>query len=283
MTTENRLEVEAQGQDIDKAIEAGLAKMGLERKDVIIEIVDEGSRGLLGIGSRDAVVRLKSLDAHTSQAETRTKTEPVKPQREKSQPKAEPRSDREPQKAAETAVVAPTPKPAAEKTTEATEEDAEIDLEERDMALEIITEMIEKMHVDASVSATLSEPDDLTGRQINVIEVEGDDLGVLIGTRGETLNAIQYISRLMAGHKLQRRANFVVDVEGYRKRRQQALSRLAERMANKVMKRGRPVSLEPMPPNERRIIHMTLRDYDEVYTQSTGEGKRRKVRIFPKS
>jgi len=272
MTTEKRLEVEAQGQDIDKAIDAGLAKMGLERKDVIIEIIDEGSRGLLGIGSRDAVVRLKSLDVHTPPAETKPKPKPI-----------EPKSNKEPSKAAETAVAPPPSEPAVEKTTEAVGEDTEIDLEERDTALEIITEMVDKMHVDASVSATLSEPDDLTGRQINVIEVEGDDLGVLIGTRGETLNAIQYISRLIAGHKLQRRANFVVDVEGYRKRRQQALSRLAERMANKVMKRGRPVSLEPMPPNERRIIHMTLRDYDEVYTQSTGEGKRRKVRIFPKS
>jgi spoIIIJ-associated protein len=90
------------------------------------------------------------------------------------------------------------------------------------------------------------------------------------------------LARLMVGNQLQKRASFVVDVEGYRKRRQQALARLAERMAKKVISRRRPVSLEPMPPHERRIIHMTLRDNDEVYTQSSGEGKRRKVRILPK-
>ena len=107
-------------------------------------------------------------------------------------------------------------------------------------------------------------------------------MGALIGPRGETLNAIQYISRLMVGNQMQQRATFVVDIEGYRSRRQQALARLTERMAKKVVNRRRPVSLEPMPPHERRIIHMTLRDNDEVYTQRSGEGKRRKVRILPK-
>jgi spoIIIJ-associated protein len=138
------------------------------------------------------------------------------------------------------------------------------------------------MHVEATVTATLSEPDDITGRRIAILEIRGNDLGVLIGTRGETLNAIQYLMRLMVGHKLRQRADFVIDVEGYRQRREQALARLAERMADKVIKRGRPVSLEPMPPHERRIIHVTLRDYDEVTTHSVGEGKRRKVRILPK-
>jgi spoIIIJ-associated protein len=142
--------------------------------------------------------------------------------------------------------------------------------------------LLEKMHVQASLTTTLSEPDDLTGRRINVIEIHGDDLSTLIGPRGETLNSLQYIARLMAGHKLQQRVGFVIDVEGYRQRREQALSRLAERMARKVAKRKRAMSLEPMPPHERRIIHMTLRDDTYVYTESTGEGNRRKVRIIPK-
>jgi spoIIIJ-associated protein len=138
------------------------------------------------------------------------------------------------------------------------------------------------MHISAEITTSLTDPDDVTGKRINVIEIHGDDLSTLIGPRGETLNALQYITRLMVGHSLQTRANFVIDVEGYRQRREQALARLADRMARKVAKQKRPMSLEPMPPHERRIIHMTLRNDKYVYTESTGEGTRRKVRIIPK-
>ncbi len=138
------------------------------------------------------------------------------------------------------------------------------------------------MHVEATLTTSLSEPDDVTGRIINILEIHGDDLSTLIGPRGDTLNSMQYIARLMVGHQLRTRAGFVIDVEGYRQRREQALSRLADRMARKVAKSKRPMSLEPMPPHERRIIHMTLREDKYVYTESTGEGNRRKVRIIPK-
>ncbi len=264
MTTKR--EIEVRGADVEKAIELGLQKLGVSRSDVIIDVIDEGSRGLLGIGSREAVVRLVSLSAQ----------EPA--------PKPKP--------AAQTAV--PTPKqqakPAPKKTETAVAaksngsevEVQEADPEEKEVAMTVMATLLEKMQVEAELTASISEPDDLTGRRVHVLDIEGDDLGVLIGPRGETLNAVQYLARLMVGNQMQKRASFVVDVEGYRKRRQQALARLAERMAKKVISRRRPVSLEPMPPHERRIIHMTLRDNDEVYTQSSGEGKRRKVRILPK-
>jgi spoIIIJ-associated protein len=259
MTTKR--EIEVRGADVEKAIESGLQKLGVSRTDVIIDVIDEGSRGLLGIGSRDAVVRLVSLSA----PEPAPRPEPAKP-------------------------VVPTPKPQPKKTYTAVAakangsevETKEADPEEKETAIEVMATLLAKMYVNAELTASISEPDDLTGRRVNVIDIEGDDLGVLIGPRGETLNAVQYLARLMVGNQLQRRATFVVDVEGYRKRRQQALARLAERMAKKVISRRRPVSLEPMPPHERRIIHMTLRDNDEVYTQSSGEGKQRKVRILPK-
>ncbi len=137
------------------------------------------------------------------------------------------------------------------------------------------------MQVEATISSHLTEPDDLTGKQLPVVDINGDDLGVLIGPRGETLDSLQYISRLMVGHSTRQRANFVIDIEGYRERREQALSRLAERMANKAVKRGSPVTLEPMPAYERRIIHMALRESKDVKTESTGEGNRRRVRIYP--
>lgn len=267
----NKREIEARGSDVEKAIEAGLKKLGVSRSEVIIDVVDEGSRGLLGIGSRDAVVRLTALSAPTPPPPAAKPTPSVPPQK--------------------TAVPTPkpTPKPAPKRETAVPTrtngrdaEDTDADPEEKAMALDVIATMLAKMDVQAELAVSVSEPDDLTGRRVNVIDIEGEDLGVLIGPRGETLNAIQYLTRLMVGNQLQKRASFVVDVEGYRRRRQQALARLAERMAKKVVTRRRPVSLEPMPPHERRIIHMTLRDNDEVYTQSSGEGKRRKVRILPK-
>jgi spoIIIJ-associated protein len=154
--------------------------------------------------------------------------------------------------------------------------------DEGKVALEIVNTLLARMQVEVDTDLFLSEPDDLTGERRWVINVEGKDLGVLIGPRGETLNALQYVSRLMTGHKLHYRPHFIVDVEGYRNRREQALARLAERMAKKVVTRGKGLSLEPMPPNERRIIHMTLRNHDRVFTQSQGEGTRRQVRILLK-
>ena len=258
-------EIEVRGADVEKAIEAGLKQLGVKRSDVIIDVIDEGSRGLLGIGSRDAVVRLVALSA------------PEPPPAPKPTPKPAPKPTKPPKR--ETAVsTSPPPANKNGHDVEVTEADAE----EKDRAQEMIAELLNQLEIEASITASMSEPDDLTGRKVNVFDIEGEDLGVLIGPRGETLNAMQYLARLMVGNQLQRRASFVVDVEGYRRRRQQALARLAERMAKKVVTRRRPVSLEPMPPHERRIIHMTLRDNDEVYTQSSGEGKRRKVRILPK-
>lgn len=255
---QNKREVEVRGTDVDAAIEKGLAQLGVGRNDVIIEVVDEGSKGLLGIGSRDAVVRLVSMSAPPP-------------------PPPAPKPVREPARR-EPVATAVKPTPPAEPIRN---EDGEL-VDEKEVAADIVRELLDKMGVDADVSTKLTEPDDVTGRQLNVIAINGDDLGMLIGPRGDNLNSLQFITRLMAGHKLRERANFVIDVQGYRERREQALSRLAERMAKKVVTRRRPVSLEPMPPHERRIIHMTLRNDEAVYTQSTGEGKRRKVRILPK-
>ena len=257
--TEKR-EIEVRGVDVEQAVEAGLKQLGVGRSDVIIDVIDEGSRGLLGIGSREAVVRLMALSvsapASIPKREVKTAVSTSKPQ--------------------------PKPKATTPKGNSAEYEIIEADPEEKTAALETIATLLDKMSIEADLSTSISEPDDLTGRKVNVIDVEGEDLGVLIGPRGETLNAMQYLARLMVGNQLQKRASFVLDVEGYRQRRNQALGRLAERMAKKVVNRRRPVSLEPMPPHERRIIHMTLRHSDEVYTQSSGEGKRRKVRILPK-
>jgi spoIIIJ-associated protein len=259
MIAEKR-ELEVRGDNVDKAVEAGLAQLGLTRNEVTVEVLDEGSSGFLGIGSRDAIVRLTV----------------------KASPEELPVQERE--AVSEPPVTAVTPA-VSEPTTavEALVDEEPLGAEdEGEAALEIVNNLLKKMQVEAEARISLSEPDDLTGERRWVIDVQGNDLGVLIGPRGETLNALQYVARLMTGHKLHQRPHFIVDVEGYRSRREQALSRLAERMAKKVVARGKALNLEPMPPNERRIIHMTLRDHDQVFTESKGEGSRRQVRILLK-
>jgi spoIIIJ-associated protein len=114
-----------------------------------------------------------------------------------------------------------------------------------------------------------------------VLQISGRDLGALIGRRGDTLAALQYITRLIVSRDIQRRANLVVDVERYKSRRERRLRSLALRMAKQATQRGRTVTLEPMAAYERRIIHLTLRDRTDVYTQSIGEGDNRKVTIVP--
>jgi spoIIIJ-associated protein len=115
-----------------------------------------------------------------------------------------------------------------------------------------------------------------------VLDVVGDDLGILIGRRGETLAALQYITRLIVSRKTRRWHPLVVDVEQYKVRRERSLRRLAKRMAERASFSGQTVALEPMPAYERRIVHITLRDHPSVTTQSVGEGDRRKVTIIPK-
>lgn len=115
-----------------------------------------------------------------------------------------------------------------------------------------------------------------------VLSVIGEDLGLLIGRRGETLTSLQFVLNLILAKRLKKWARVVVDVEGYRARREETLSGLARRVAYRVQQTGQPVALEAMPAGERRIIHLALADHPHVSTGSVGEGDHRKVVISPK-
>ncbi|MCZ6538266.1 MAG: Jag N-terminal domain-containing protein [Chloroflexi bacterium] len=114
-----------------------------------------------------------------------------------------------------------------------------------------------------------------------VFEIEGQDAGLLIGRRGETLQALQFLVRMITSRQLGRKAFVVIDIEDYRERRIQMLRRLARRTAGRVASSGREDSLEPMSPAERRIVHMSLAGHPDVRTESEGEGNQRRVVIFP--
>lgn len=115
-----------------------------------------------------------------------------------------------------------------------------------------------------------------------VLDIVGADLGILIGRRGETLRDLEYLTRLIVTSKTHSNQRFAVDVEGYRARRERVLRELAKRMADRVRQNRQPITLEAMPPNERRIVHITLKESQYVKTQSIGEGDRRRVMILPK-
>lgn len=115
-----------------------------------------------------------------------------------------------------------------------------------------------------------------------VLNIEGNDLGILIGRRGHTLDCFQYIVRLIVGHQTQTWLPIVIDVEGYKQRRYQRLQTLARNVAQQVEATGEPFTLEPMPAYERRIIHLTLVDHPDVTTESVGQGEARRVVIQPR-
>jgi spoIIIJ-associated protein len=148
---------------------------------------------------------------------------------------------------------------------------------------DMLSTLLDKMGLLAAVevSAKGGQVDPASGEvSPMVLNIVGDDLGLLIGRRGETLRDLQFIVRLMASRKLGVWPNFVLDVEGYKARRVTALTTLAARMADQVKKTGIPATLEPMPAHERRIVHLALRDNPNVYTESKGEGEERQIQIL---
>ncbi len=147
-----------------------------------------------------------------------------------------------------------------------------------EVAKDVAETLIKSMKITADVSVTQADNDELPV----TLNIEGDDLGVLIGRRGQTLASLQYIVRLIVAEKLKAWVPINVDVAGYKKRRYESLQNLALRLAEQVKRSRRLITLEPMPADERRIIHLTLADNPDVTTQSMGEGEMRKVAILLK-
>jgi spoIIIJ-associated protein len=243
---------------INEAIEKGLTELQLSRDAVDVEILDEGSRGLFGLGSHQARVRL--IVKQNAPATTESNVISASSELAYSDVSEE----------------EPSVKPIRIPPANAREQ---IPLH---VAQETVSELLSKMQIEAQVEASYGEVDDVRGTRAILVDLTGKDLSVLIGKRSETLNALQYIARLIVSKELGENISLVIDVEGYRTRREHQLRQLAHRMADQAMKTGRKQTLEPMPPNERRIIHMELREDTHVTTESFGEEPHRKITIIPK-
>lgn len=143
---------------------------------------------------------------------------------------------------------------------------------------QVLNSLISAMGVDVIVNLKQAHNEDLGGP---VFEIEGEDSGLLIGRRGETLRSLQFLVKFIVSKRLQFRAALSIDVEGYQARRYNSLSNLARRVAQRVLSSGKSITLEPMPANERRIVHVTLAEHSGVTTESIGIGEERQVMIQP--
>ena len=148
--------------------------------------------------------------------------------------------------------------------------------EAADIARQVLLDILRAMGIQATVdvSGSGSEGSPVT------LNIEGDDLGVLIGRRGQALSSLQYLVRMIVAEKLKKWISINVDVDWYKKRHYESLKKIALRLAEQVAKRRRPITMEPMPPDERRIVHITLADDPDVMTESTGDGDGRRVVIL---
>lgn len=237
--------VEADGNSIDEAIDSALKLLETTRDRVEIEILGSATRGLFGIGSRKARVRATlrgPLDAELAPQEEEF-TPPVRPAPARS--------------ASSTAGRAAAP-----------------DHQATERALRVLQEVTQRIGVTAGVAAR--EEDDHI-----VLELTGDSTGVLIGRRGQMLDALEYIINRIVGRDEGTSTRFVVDSQGYRARRREALEDLARRMGEQAKRKKRAVTLNPMSPRDRRIVHMILRDDLSLNTKSSGKGYFRKLIIIP--
>ncbi len=240
--------VEVSAKTVDEAIDIALEELGLKRSEVEIEVLTPGKPGLFGLGGEQARVRVTALVAGTA-----------RPPREEEVEEA------------------------YEGTYESDIELKDLDSEEVEAATGFLRELIDLMDIEADVSVRAPEtPADGLGRATAVLDVEGEDLGLLIGRRGSSLSALQYLVNVLVTRKLGSRVLVTVDVEHYHRRREHTLHDLANRMADRVRRSRRPMTLEPMPASERRIIHIALADDPSVETSSVGRGDDRKVMIRPR-
>ncbi len=301
---------EFRGKSVEAAVNAGLVALGLERDEVEVEVVKPGSRGLLGIGAEDAVVRLTAVGAggvkqqaappQRAEQAPRTEFPPARtepPEAPRGQSRGGGRQEQPgrsegrqggrrtgkqrseaPRAGSASMVSAGQPAPDLEAITDPQER------ETLQMGREILLGLLQRMGLDVQVEVVpQSEAEQDEDEELAmVLNILGDDLGMLIGRQSETLQSLQFITRLMVNQQAHSRTDVIVDVNGYKAKRAESLRKLALRTADQVVQTGRTMALEPMQPAERRIIHLALRNHPDVTTESVGEGSKRKVTVVPK-
>lgn len=265
--------IEVTGKTEEEAVRKALTQLGLERDDVSLEILERAKSGFLGIGGSPARIR---VTYGTDEPEEK-KAEPTKKVEKKPEPKAEvkkPEVKPEPKKQEPKK---PETKPVEKAPEQKTVAAGTCDDENARRIREFLEGLLQHMNSPAQVNVALEEK----GRY--QVTLEGEKLGQLIGRRGETLDALQYLTSLQVNKGREGYIRVTLDTENYRAKREDSLRRLAQRMANRAVKTGRRVVLEPMNPYERRVLHTALQNHPAVTTHSEGEEPNRRVVIMLKN
>lgn len=250
------ISIEMEGKTPEEAIQKALDVLDAPREQVKVEILDEGSKGLFGmIGSKQAKIRVTLLEI-----------EEMKPARE------EPRTA-----AAEVSGFAPRPTVTATRPPRPITEKQEEPAAAEDVgAKEALEELLRLMGFTAKVEQRI------TSDKISLSVQAGEDSNILIGRRGKNLDGLQYILSRICAKKNENAKPIIIDIEGYKERRKEVLEAMARRLAAKAKSSRREIETEPLSAGERRLVHMALKDDDQVHTQSRGEGPLKNVVIKPR-
>jgi len=269
--------VEIQAVTVEDAIRLALDQLELTRDDVEIEILSDAG----ATEDEEALVRVTARGMASQPVGNSSGNRSSQPRREGDRrgggDRRPPRPRRVPGDRPSSRGVPP---PRVERVYDPNRVDAEDEAAVKDVVKELLDRMgvtAEVMAIDNPSSLPMTEEDSPT----IFIDIVGSDLGNLIGRRGEHLSQFQYLVNLICGKQVTDGKRVVIDVEGYRTRREESLIGLAERVARQVSRSHRAMLMEPMPANERRIIHLKLRDDPDVYTESIGEGSGRRVEVLP--
>ncbi|MDO4485872.1 MAG: RNA-binding cell elongation regulator Jag/EloR [Bacillota bacterium] len=260
------------GVDVEEAVKLALMDLKVSRDEVDVIILEEPSKGFFGIGSKLAKVRVEKKKPEIIEEKVEEKTE--EPVTEENRPQAkERRNDKKKSREKKEKKHNKEEKPAAKSNIniEVVNKDELTDIEEHE-ALTFLSEITEKMGLSLNLKAK-------AGDGIIYLEMDGKDSGTVIGKRGQTLDAIQYLTSLVVNKDSEKYIKVVVDAENYRAKRQKTLEQLANRLASKVIKTKKQVRLEPMNPYERKVIHATLQQNPNITTRSEGEEPYRRVVI----
>lgn len=249
------------GTDIEEAVKLALIDLKMARDEVEVIVLEEPSKGFFGIGSKLAKVRVvpkKEEEVIPEPVVEKVKEEA--PEKTFAEPKKNDKKKRDKKKKEKRKPVIPREP-----------EENLVDLEQH-AAIDFLKEITEKMGLELDIKAK-------SGTESLYIDINGKDSGTVIGKRGQTLDAIQYLTSLVVNKDEEKYTRVVVDAENYREKRERTLEQLANRLADKVVKTKKSVRLEPMNPYERKVIHATLQSNPNVTTKSEGEEPYRRVII----
>lgn len=261
---------EFKGRSIEEAISSGIELLGIDRDDATIEVIERESKGFLGFGKKDAVVKITYDDGKEEIKEEKPAEVKKKPAyKETFAPQKESVKREQPVKK----VKEVKEEPVKEDKPLVSEEEAE---RSEKAAGEFLESVLKVMGVDAKLESRVDRSENTVH-----IELSGENMGFVIGRRGETLDALQYLTTIVTNKKEDSRWRVTLDTENYREKRTASLIALANKTANQAVKTGKSIALEPMSPQERRIIHSALQDNKAVSTFSTGQEPRRKIVIAP--